>query len=114
MTFADLAAGVATWLLAPRPARLVLSVERDGSLVFASEGSPQPGEPPPALRDACLLWEACSDASSFRLRILADPARVQGSVDEPGTLFALHALAAQYTQSRLILRLPPEHVGRRW
>ena len=106
-TAGDVVAALAEWLLRDG-ARVVLSLERDGSLRFAASAPPS-GEPP-AVRAACSSWAL--DGATLTARL--DPAAVTGALDEPGTLFALHALAARMPQSRLILKLPPEHVGRRW
>lgn len=110
MNFSEWAAGIAEWLLRSVPVSLVVSVERDGSMAFTPKDGEPPGDPPPALRGAAAEW-------TFRegtLRAVPDASRVTGAADQPETLFALHALAARWPQSRLILKLPPEHVGRRW
>ena len=110
MNFSEWAAGIAEWLLRSAPDSVVVSIERDGSLAFSSKNGAPLGDPPAGLRDAAAEWSLREDT----LRAAPDASRVTGSADEPETLFALHALAARWPRSRLILKLPPEHVGRRW
>jgi hypothetical protein len=113
-TYSAVVVGVASRLLKASPIRLVVLVGRDGSMTLRSEG-PIPERdplPPDALPPGVEMLG--DEPTLVTVRIPASLPGVRGAADEPDTLFALHDLAFRHPLSRLIVSLPPEHVGRRW